>query len=102
MGRVSGAVNGFFVGVGLSPQEGKRPVHARGLLCELWLFQREVADTLDQRHQGGDVGEAQHDVDDAPAPCAGVELVDADAAQQQGQNACGNFAFLWWQLCVRW
>ena len=102
MGRVSGAVNGFFVGVGLSPQEGKRPVQARGLLCELWLFQREVADALDQRHQGGDVGEAQHDVDDAPAPCAGVELVDADAAQQQGQDASGDFAFLWRQLCVGW
>ena len=90
------------MGVALSPQDGKRSVHTRGLLCELWLFQREVANALGQRHQGRDVGEVQLDVVVALAPCAGGELVDADAAQQQGQNACGNFAFLWWQLWVRW
>ena len=83
----------FLRSVHLSPQESEWAIHARCLLCELWLFHREIANAFHQRYQGWDVGEAQHDVNDAPVPGPGVELVHANAAQQQGQDACGDFAF---------
>ena len=66
--------------LGISPQERKRPIHVGGFALKFGVGLNQVADALHQRHDGGDVGPAQRDVDDAPAPCAGVELVDAYAA----------------------
>ena len=80
-----------------SPQKGERAAHLGGFLLEIGVAQGEVANAFHQRGQGGYPGPEEDDVHKAPAPGAHVELVDADAAQQQGQHASGNLAFggLW-------
>ena len=75
-----------------SPQQRERPAHLRGFAAEVGLGKHEVADAFDKCHEAGQQGPAQHEVNQTPAPGAEVELVQAQAAEQQRKHAGGEAA----------
>lgn len=73
-----------------SPEQREWTAHLSGFAAEIGLGEQEIADAFDQRHKARHQGPAQHEVNQTPAPGAEVELMQAQAAEQQRKHAGGE------------
>lgn len=60
----------------------------------------QVADPLEEGEEGGDEGPAEEDVDDPHAVLTEIELVDADATEEPGEQERGCLVFHTISPCV--